>query len=1006
MVEGDRWRVKVGAWLHDPAEKALVLFRDPAGHEGGTVAVLARAAFGEAGITREESDIVRRADWWASAADRPQFPRDEKDHRYASWAQVRFASSPVLIHPLSGERFELGSLEDVEIDALKAVSLDHLRDLICRTASGETDWRRSFLSLWRRGPTLPAPELGALWTVLPADTRIPDHSIWEHLRLVSALAGAMHGGGPVLLSVSLGPVQSFIAQGRSTSDLWAGSHLLSRMAWEAMRVVCESCGPDAILFPDLHGVPLVDLWLKHEGVEVPSDGPRSDAHPLFAATLPNRFVAVVSAEEVDGLVERLRSGVRKWVRDRAESAWAALLEAAGLDAASGAPGLDQIDGQLAGFPEIHWAAVPWSLVSVGADGRVGKGDVRQLARALDVFYPDSSTPPGFLGSEAWRLLSRALAVERTTFYEPFPGVLYPALFDLLDRTAAAAKSTRTFLQSPQVGYRCSLCGEREWLTVDRDHLSRARGSAAEDSVWGRAGRNRVGWVRGREHLCAVCTLKRVWPMLFCREVRDTVDDLDGVQRYVVSTHTMALASTLAEIVANSGRAIGSDAFKRLQEVLVGEDDGGGGRVALPRRLAIDLHRKPAAIVDVVRRLPAVLDDLRDRARDGEDAVRDEAEKKRHLIDRCLASVLEAVRGERGQWKAEAYYALLLMDGDRMGAWLSGSGDCRRPTYESIWHPSVRQQAAAMATRSADLEGYLQTPAPPSPAYHTAISRALNGFSGTVARFIVEDVFLGKVIYAGGDDLLAMVSVDDLLPAMLALRCAYSGVVPNDDEAAFRGLLRSEIVKDIRIRRGYVQLQTQDRQLLRMMGKNATASIGAVVAHHMAPLGKVLRELRAAERRAKKKGGRDAFSIALAKRSGGTTHFTSRWRVSEAGVAAPQTPIGALLRLSRVLNARLSRRAAYHMSSWLAELPPGPGRTEPPMHRDDFIGLLRTNLSYQMRRQRKEKETPVKDIDELAADLAGMAVVEFESGRAASAPDFLRELIGVAEFLARAERGGE
>ena len=34
------WQAKVAARIHDPAEKAIVLLRDPAGHEGGTVRVL------------------------------------------------------------------------------------------------------------------------------------------------------------------------------------------------------------------------------------------------------------------------------------------------------------------------------------------------------------------------------------------------------------------------------------------------------------------------------------------------------------------------------------------------------------------------------------------------------------------------------------------------------------------------------------------------------------------------------------------------------------------------------------------------------------------------------------------------------------------------------------------------------------------------------------------------------------------------------------------------------
>jgi CRISPR-associated protein Cmr2 len=103
--------------------------------------------------------------------------------------------------------------------------------------------------------------------LLPADTRVPDHSIWDHLDLTSAFAGAFAADSQqeaALLALSLGPVQSFIAAARSTSDLWARSHLLSRLSWEAMKPVCERLAPDAILFPRLRGVPQVDLWLRDE----------------------------------------------------------------------------------------------------------------------------------------------------------------------------------------------------------------------------------------------------------------------------------------------------------------------------------------------------------------------------------------------------------------------------------------------------------------------------------------------------------------------------------------------------------------------------------------------------------------------------------------------------------------------------------------------------------------------------------------------------------------------
>lgn len=36
MSEDFLWPTKLAARIHDPAEKALVLLRNPAGHEGGT----------------------------------------------------------------------------------------------------------------------------------------------------------------------------------------------------------------------------------------------------------------------------------------------------------------------------------------------------------------------------------------------------------------------------------------------------------------------------------------------------------------------------------------------------------------------------------------------------------------------------------------------------------------------------------------------------------------------------------------------------------------------------------------------------------------------------------------------------------------------------------------------------------------------------------------------------------------------------------------------------------
>lgn len=404
------WQTKLHARLHDPAEKALVLLRDPAGHEGGSSRALHRllgyprldvktldpdnadvlhAALFHKGIPAPIYETVRRADWWAAAADRPQWSMEEisittrqGEHRtlkVADAAQVRWTKKPVLIHPLTGKEFDLsrsGGLGDTDLDDLKSRSFEHFADLVQRTGEGSPDWRRTLLAYWRFGPELREEEdngkLGLLWPLLPADTRVPDHSIWDHLDLTSAFAGAFAAdaeGEVALLTMALGPVQGFIAAARTTSDLWAGSHLLSRLAWEAMKPVCEALGPDAILFPRLRGVPQVDLWLRDE-CDLPKslfDGAawtegNTDANPLFAAALPNRFVAVVPRARAADLARQVEETVRGWLKQLGEEVVDRLLVEAGLDREERQHCHRQMREQLSGFPEVHWAAVPFSLI--------------------------------------------------------------------------------------------------------------------------------------------------------------------------------------------------------------------------------------------------------------------------------------------------------------------------------------------------------------------------------------------------------------------------------------------------------------------------------------------------------------------------------------------------------------------------------------------------------------------------------------------------------------------
>ncbi|RME81386.1 MAG: type III-B CRISPR-associated protein Cas10/Cmr2, partial [Zetaproteobacteria bacterium] len=462
----------------------------------------------------------------------------------------------------------------------------------------------------------------------------------------------------------------------------------------------------------------------------------------------------------------------------------------------------------------------------------------------------------------------------------------------------------------------------------------------------------LSWAKEGEQLCALCALKRLWPTLFAQEVKG-ITGKEQVRRFVVSTHTMALVRDLV-------KANVSELPKALEAEL-----RNGERVAMPARFA----RERSTDLDMLARVPALLDAVRN----------DEDERCR------IESKLKAWLGRN----PEAYYGLILFDGDKMGAWLQGNEPFARLKFEDCWHTQVKNAVQEKARQCPELRRYLEEHRPPSPARHAAISAALNSFALHLARYAVEEAHHGKLLYAGGDDVMAMVPVAELLSCMRLLRLLYAGHVP-DDVSLPEGIHR--------VANGFVHIHGR---LLRVMGERATASAGAVVAHHMTPLGRVLNQLRDAEKQAKSLGGRDAFSIRVLKRSGGAVATVARWfRTSPLdGDTLPEHPSVLLEELASVLGGKLlSRRAVYHV---LAQLERLPDRT---LVGDRMSAMLEAVLTRQFMRQfqspedNKEKER----IRRLASRIAELSCAVAQGTEA----EWLKGFLSVAEFLGREGRMGD
>jgi CRISPR-associated protein Cas10/Cmr2, subtype III-B len=166
----------------------------------------------------------------------------------------------------------------------------------------------------------------------------------------------------------------------------------------------------------------------------------------------------------------------------------------------------------------------------------------------------------------------------------------------------------------------------------------------------------------------------------------------------------------------------------------------------------------------------------------------------------------------------------------------------------------------------------------SPSYHLQFGEALSAFALKCVRPVVE-AFDGRLIYAGGDDVVALLPADTALRCARALRAAFQGT------EELRQLLAGTSAADHFTYPAPGFLAVADHRddhgrgvpiPFIVPGPAAKVSAGIAIAHFKAPLQDVVRAAQAAEKRAKNKLGRAAVSVRLMKRSGETLDWGAKW----------------------------------------------------------------------------------------------------------------------------------
>ncbi|OOP55637.1 MAG: type III-B CRISPR-associated protein Cas10/Cmr2 [Candidatus Brocadia carolinensis] len=936
---------KIQALLHDPPEKALILGK--VNHEE-MASNLMRIIEESASITNETKD----ADHIASASDRINFPKDIE-------AKADFSKEPVIVHPLSGKEFKI---PPSATSAITGIDYKRVMDAVeeaIKEIAAKYDLESGYLSLWAelyeiiREKESGKSALGQLWELLPADTRIPDHSIWEHRRVASAIAGALPE--PSLLLFSIGPVQDFIATARKTQDLWSGSYMLSYISWTAMKAISEEMGPDSIIFPDLMDQPFCNLWLIERGLKFIEKPYRE---PLSSPTLPNRALAILPKDNAEQIARRAEDAVRRVfaeiclaVKEEIENSLSELKN-------------DTVWKEIWNRQTGDFLQVYWSILPIGKKSEY-KGFI--------------DTYKTFLGDDHLKYFEKLLKEYETKGFCPNIGTVYGQLYKFLEKAHGSRKTIRDFSQQSEPHYKCTICGMREPVHPEQHNNQNCEEHGALVRFWKERLRSEFQDIKPSERLCAVCLTKR----FACRHYFNKKKGF-GINTSYPSTSTMSTAAFKLRIIEKSDLndlLIKAHSYTQRIHALVGDTAQGE---ALPMVWGACRGKK---LCEAFAKLEGdwlyeeSLDEKALYKEYGKGKSEEEFKQIFKGVKDAFYEFKEVLEEKERELKANfgspsKYYAIIQMDGDNMGKWVSGEN---APEIEKILHPAMREQLKD----DANWRELLNQKRPLNPSLHIATSKALRDFSLKIVREIVERDHLGKLIYAGGDDVLAFVSLKDLPAVMRCLRAYFSGSLVYDEAGGVK--------IDFQHGSGFVPIDEKGNPLslktsknpsgfLYSMGTSATASMGVSIVHHSYDLSKALQEARDTEKKAKGAYGRNAFCISLDKRSGGAETFGAKWYYENDGYFEG---IPVLEKLVDAFDKGISPKFAYDFKAELF------GLQALPVDEAVYCEVRRLAIRHKNKDFQKEK------VEEISTDLLrlkknGISLEEISS------------LLNIATFLARRE----
>jgi CRISPR-associated protein Cmr2 len=737
------------------------------------------------------------------------------------------------------------------------------------------DARQLFWWLWR---CLPAQTCRSFsdpsLLLMPAETRLPDGSIWSHSSMTSALAGALIGydttmaefqeidpqqlyykahSHPYLVSFTFTPVQELIKASRKMRDFWAGSWILhyvsAHISW---KLACKY-GADSLLYPSLFNQPLIDRWLLKEYPDFKDWIKQPSIDSLLTAGFPNVLVLVLPKVKVAAAMQFAEQELKAIWQELASGVFKNLGDLRWLQE------LKQSDPTWKGWLDTQWQTY-WTGVPIGVEGeglksakiledpsKLSDRDARfaqpwvdkiNQMYGLNTKTANDRSESRELFKDEEIVLMRSIYASKDRKFSVNIGSWWGYIFDTARLNLGAVKNARTWQLPTVFSTRSTVSG------IGAAVYPAGVNDWASDIDVREFWQNRANLFNGSEQLNATEVLKR--------GLHQILPDLLDLEKQALSLAYPDLTSGVAGYLNTHGEEQRNRYIQACMEVQTNLPSNSDMKWGIPwAESQADLKPYPPRLINA----SWLVEDL--------DLSEAELPERRTQLELLIKQTYPS--NNPTDW-----YVLAAGDGDGMSDWLKG---INMENYREY----IPQLLTDRLTKGDEFDKFLDIPKRMGPATHNALSRALLDFSNRLLPYLTQQRYAGRLIYGGGDDVLAYTNLWEWDRWVWDVRQCFRGAEDDRQEFANAGDYWRWVGD--RLPEGLTP------RPLFTMGRKATISFGITIAHQSTPMAIALEQLWEAEASAKehlappkdgKKQAKDAIEIRVIYSNGNMLKATAKF----------------------------------------------------------------------------------------------------------------------------------